>query len=421
MNHLKEVYIDIRDEIFDALDAASLVDVEPLELESQLKDSVNILIEKKQLQISSLKRLDLVKALLDELKGLGPLQALVDNDDISDIMINGPSDIFIEINGKVEKSPIQFVNEKQLNTIAKRIASNVGRRIDESKPLCDARLEDGSRVNIVIPPLAIDGTSISIRKFKEQKIKLENLVQFGALSVEMAKLLSIASHCKCNILISGGTGSGKTTLLNALSGFIGSGERIVTIEDAAELQLQQPHIVRLETRQASVEGTGEITARDLVINALRMRPDRIIVGECRGGEAFEMLQAMNTGHDGSMSTLHANTPRDAIARVESMVMMATASLPLEAIRRTIVSAVDLIVQVRRLHDGSRKILFISEIVGLEGDSVVMEDIFRFENNGVGDEGKISGDFRTPGLSKRSVIYERAKFFGLDGALQELFS
>ncbi|HHC7102725.1 TPA: CpaF family protein [Vibrio parahaemolyticus] len=421
MNHLKEVYIDIRDEIFDALDAASLVDVEPLELESQLKDSVNILIEKKQLQISSLKRLDLVKALLDELKGLGPLQALVDNDDISDIMINGPSDIFIEINGKVEKSPIQFVNEKQLNTIAKRIASNVGRRIDESKPLCDARLEDGSRVNIVIPPLAIDGTSISIRKFKEQKIKLENLVQFGALSVEMAKLLSIASHCKCNILISGGTGSGKTTLLNALSGFIGSGERIVTIEDAAELQLQQPHIVRLETRQASVEGTGEITARDLVINSLRMRPDRIIVGECRGGEAFEMLQAMNTGHDGSMSTLHANTPRDAIARVESMVMMATASLPLEAIRRTIVSAVDLIVQVRRLHDGSRKILFISEIVGLEGDSVVMEDIFRFENNGVGDEGKISGEFRTPGLSKRSVIYERAKFFGLDGALQELFS
>lgn len=421
MNHLKEVYIDIRDEIFDALDAASLVEIDSTELEGQLKESVNILIEHKQLQISNLKRLDLVKALLDELKGLGPLQALVDNDDISDIMINGPSDIFIEINGKVEKSPIQFVNEKQLNTIAKRIASNVGRRIDESKPLCDARLEDGSRVNIVIPPLAIDGTSISIRKFKEQKIKLEHLVQFGALSVEMAKFLSIASHCKCNILISGGTGSGKTTLLNALSGFIGDGERVVTIEDAAELQLQKPHIVRLETRQASVEGTGEITARDLVINALRMRPDRIIVGECRGGEAFEMLQAMNTGHDGSMSTLHANTPRDAIARVESMVMMGTVTLPLEAIRRTIVSAVDLIVQVRRLHDGSRKILFISEIVGLEGDSVVMEDIFRFENTGGMVDGKIIGDYRTPGLSKRSVIYERAKFFGLDKALQELFT
>ncbi|CAK3913639.1 pilus assembly protein CpaF [Vibrio crassostreae] len=421
MNQLKEIYIQLRDEIFDALDAATLVEISNQELEEQLKDSVNILIDKKQLQVSSLKRVDLVKALFDELKGLGPLQALVDNDDISDIMINGPSDIFIEINGKVEQSPIQFVNEKQLNTIAKRIASNVGRRIDESKPLCDARLMDGSRVNIVIPPLAIDGTSISIRKFKEQKIRLENLAEFGAMSVEMAKLLSIASHCKCNILISGGTGSGKTTLLNALSGFIGETERIVTIEDAAELQLQKPHIVRLETRQASVEGTGEITARDLVINALRMRPDRIIVGECRGGEAFEMLQAMNTGHDGSMSTLHANTPRDAIARTESMVMMATASLPISAIRRTIVSAVDLIVQVKRLHDGSRKVMYISEIIGMEGDSVVMEDIFRYEASSDFKDGKMVGEFRTAGLSTRSVIYERAKFFGLEQAVKEVFS
>ncbi|MCG9650775.1 CpaF family protein [Vibrio brasiliensis] len=421
MNQIKEIYIQLRDEIFDALDAATLVEISNQELEEQLKESVNILIDKKKLQVSSLKRVELVKALLDELKGLGPLQKLVDNDDISDIMINGPSDIFIEIGGKVEKSPIQFVNEKQLNTIAKRIASNVGRRIDESKPLCDARLLDGSRVNIVIPPLAIDGTSISIRKFKEQKIKLENLVEFGAMSVEMAKLLSIASHCKCNILISGGTGSGKTTLLNALSGFIGETERIVTIEDAAELQLQKPHIVRLETRQASVEGTGEVSARELVINALRMRPDRIIVGECRGGEAFEMLQAMNTGHDGSMSTLHANTPRDAIARTESMVMMATASLPIAAIRRTIVSAVDLIVQVKRLHDGSRKVMYISEIIGMEGDSVVMEDIFRYEASPEMKEGKIDGQFRTPGLSTRSVIYERARFFGLEQTVREIFA
>lgn len=421
MNQFKRIYIEIRDEIFDALDASSLVEISNNDLENQLKESVNLLIDRKQLQVSNVQRLELVKALLAELKGLGPLQSLLENDNISDIMINGPSDIFIEIGGKVEKSPIQFVNEKQLVTIAKRIASNVGRRIDESKPLCDARLEDGSRVNIVIPPLAIDGTSISIRKFKKQKIKLENLVEFGALSVEMAKVISIASHCKCNILISGGTGSGKTTLLNSLSGFIGHGERVVTIEDAAELQLQQPHIVRLETRQASIEGTGEITARDLVINALRMRPDRIIVGECRGGEAFEMLQAMNTGHDGSMSTLHANTPRDAIARVESMVMMATSSLPLEAIRRTIVSAVDLIVQVRRLHDGSRKVMFVSEVVGLEGDSVVLEDIFRFHNEGSGEDGKVKGTFRTPGLSTRSVIYERAKFFGLDGTLKEIFA
>ncbi|WP_064604978.1 CpaF family protein [Photobacterium sp. J15] len=421
MNQFKRIYIEIRDEIFDALDASSLVEISNNDLENQLKESVNLLIDRKQLQVSNVQRLELVKALLAELKGLGPLQSLLENDNISDIMINGPSDIFIEIGGKVEKSPIQFINEKQLVTIAKRIASNVGRRIDESKPLCDARLEDGSRVNIVIPPLAIDGTSISIRKFKKQKIKLENLVEFGALSVEMAKVISIASHCKCNILISGGTGSGKTTLLNSLSGFIGHGERVVTIEDAAELQLQQPHIVRLETRQASIEGTGEITARDLVINALRMRPDRIIVGECRGGEAFEMLQAMNTGHDGSMSTLHANTPRDAIARVESMVMMATSSLPLEAIRRTIVSAVDLIVQVRRLHDGSRKVMFVSEVVGLEGDSVVLEDIFRFHNEGSGEDGKVKGTFRTPGLSTRSVIYERAKFFGLDGTLKEIFA
>lgn len=421
MSLFNKIYIDLRDEIFDAMDASTLVEVSNDELEGQLKESVNLLIDKRQLQVSNMQRLDLVQALMAELKGLGPLQALIDNDDISDIMINGPADIFIEIGGKVEKSPIQFVNEKQLSTIAKRIASNVGRRIDESKPLCDARLIDGSRVNIVIPPLAIDGTSISIRKFKQHKIKLENLVEFGALSVEMAKLLSIASHCKCNILISGGTGSGKTTLLNALSGYIGETERIVTIEDAAELQLQQPHIVRLETRQASIEGTGEVTARDLVINALRMRPDRIIVGECRGGEAFEMLQAMNTGHDGSMSTLHANTPRDAIARTESMVMMATSTLPLEAIRRTIVSAVDLIVQVRRLHDGSRKVMFISEIVGLEGNNVVMEDIFRFENSGEIKDGQVTGDFRSPGLSTRSVIYERAKFFGLDKALQEVFA
>lgn len=421
MEQLKHVYVELRSEIFDALDAATLAETSNSELSNQLKETVNLLIEKRKMTVSSAQRSEIVKALLDELKGLGPLQSLLENDHISDIMINGPSDIFIEIAGKVQKSEIQFVNEKQLNTIAKRIASVVGRRIDDSKPLCDARLADGSRVNIVIPPLAIDGTSVSIRKFKEQKIRLEHLVEFGAMSVEMAKVLSIASHCKCNILISGGTGSGKTTLLNALSGFIGDSERIVTIEDAAELQLQQPHIVRLETREASVEGTGEVTARDLVINALRMRPDRIIVGECRGGEAFEMLQAMNTGHDGSMSTLHANTPRDAIARIESMVMMATANLPIQAIRRTIVSAVDLIVQVKRLHDGSRKVMYISEIVGLEGESVVMEDIFRFENSGHFEEGKIQGEYHTPGLSKRSVIYERARFFGLEGALKELFS
>ncbi|MCF7361908.1 pilus assembly protein CpaF [Vibrio diazotrophicus] len=423
MNQLKDIYIDLREEIFDALDAATLTEIGHEELHKQLTSSVNVLIDRSRLGVSSAHRSELVNALLAELKGLGPLQVLLENDNISDIMVNGPNNVFIEMNGKIQKSAVQFVNEKQLNSIAKRIAGSVGRRIDESRPLCDARLSDGSRVNIVIPPLALDGTSISIRKFKEQKIRLEHLVQFGALSVRMAKLLSIASHCKCNILISGGTGSGKTTLLNALSAFIGESERVVTIEDAAELQLQQPHVVRLETRQSSVEGTGEVTARDLVINSLRMRPDRIIVGECRGGEAFEMLQAMNTGHDGSMSTLHANTPRDAIARVESMVMMATSTLPVDAIRRTIVSAVDLIVQVKRLHDGSRRIMCVTEVVGLEENNVVLEDIFRYEASGEcgEDSWHPDGEYRCLGLSTRSVIYERAKYFSMDSTVRELFS
>ncbi|MFV0447806.1 MAG: CpaF family protein [Vibrio sp.] len=420
MNRFDSVYISLRNDIFDALDASSLVEVSSDELATQLSQSVDVLIKKKDLQVSTSGRRDIVNAMVDELKGLGPLQALLDNQAISDIMINGHENVFIEINGKLSKSTIRFIDEQQLVTIAKRIAATVGRRVDDSNPLCDARLLDGSRVNIVVPPLALDGTSISIRKFKEQKIQLDNLVSFGALSMSMAKFLSIASYCKCNILISGGTGSGKTTLLNALSGFIQDSERVVTIEDAAELQLQKPHVVRLETRPASAEGTGMVTARDLVINSLRMRPDRVIVGECRGGEAFEMLQAMNTGHDGSMSTLHANTPRDAISRVESMVMMATSSLPIDAIRRTIVSAVDLIVQVKRMPDGTRKIVHIAELSGLEGDQVVMDDIFRYETNVDSNEDEIQGDFLSAGLSKRSIVYQRAKFFGLEDRVKEIF-
>lgn len=420
MNRFDGVYISLRNDIFDALDASSLVDINAEELALQLSQSVDVLIQKKDLQVSASGRKDIVNAMVDELKGLGPLQALLDNQAISDIMINGHENVFVEINGKLSKSPIRFIDEQQLVTIAKRIAATVGRRVDDTNPLCDARLLDGSRVNIVVPPLALDGTSISIRKFKEQKIQLDNLVSFGALSMCMAKFLSIASYCKCNILISGGTGSGKTTLLNALSGFIQDSERVVTIEDAAELQLQKPHVVRLETRPANIEGTGKVTARDLVINSLRMRPDRVIVGECRGGEAFEMLQAMNTGHDGSMSTLHANTPRDAISRIGSMVMMATASLPIDAIRRTIVSAVDLIVQVKRMPDGTRKVIHIAELSGIEGDQVVMDDIFRYETNADSNEDEVQGDFLSAGLSRRSIVYQRAKFFGLEGRLQEIF-
>ncbi|WCE32559.1 CpaF family protein [Vibrio sp. SCSIO 43137] len=421
MKRLEAVYVSLRDDIFDALDASSLVEVRAEDLAAQLRESVDLLIQKKDLQVTSSGREEIVSSLVAELKGLGPLQTLLDNDAISDIMINGHQNVFVEIDGKVSKSSIRFVDEEQLVAIAKRIAANVGRRVDESTPLCDARMHNGSRVNIVIPPLSLDGTSVSIRKFREQKIQLDNLIEFGAMSLEMAKFLSIACYCKCNILISGGTGSGKTTLLNAISGFIHDSERVVTIEDAAELQLQKPNVVRLETRPPSIEGTGLVTARDLVINSLRMRPDRVIVGECRGGEAFEMLQAMNTGHDGSMSTLHANTPLDAISRVESMVMMATSNLPVEAIRRIIVSAVDLIVQVKRLHDGTRKIIHITEVSGLEGQQVVMDDIYRYQSSTDSDEDIARGEFISSGLSQRSVVYQKAKYLGLEEKVKEILA
>lgn len=421
MNDIKDIYVAIRAQVFDALDAAAIDSLSKEELTAQLTEGVNALMEQSQYVLPHVVKIDMVTSFVDELTGLGPLQRLMEDDDIADIMINGPDNVFIEKKGKVFKSDVRFLDEAQLLSIAKRIASRVGRRVDESEPLCDARLADGSRVNIVIPPVAIDGTSMSIRKFKKQTITLHDLVGFGALSMEMAQVLTIAARCRLNILISGGTGSGKTTMLNALSAFIADDERIVTIEDAAELQILQPHVVRLETKNAGLEGNGAITARELVINALRMRPDRIIVGECRGGEAFEMLQAMNTGHDGSMSTLHANTPRDAVARVESMVMMGVATLPLEAIRRTIVSSVDLIVQIRRLHDGSRKVMSIAEVIGLEGSSVVLEEIFTFEAGHSEDANKVVGEFVTPGLMKRSVLYEKARFFGVVDVLDRIFS
>lgn len=418
----KEIYVGIRNQIFDALEADAVANLSREQLSQQLNSAVELLIERERLPVPTVVRSDFVKSLVDELIGLGPLQSLMDDDTITDIMINGHENVFIERNGLVEKASVNFIDEHQLLEIAKRIASRVGRRVDESQPTCDARLADGSRVNIVIPPIAIDGTSISIRKFKKHSIDFAKLCEFGAMSPEMAQLLMIASRCRLNILISGGTGSGKTTMLNALSQFIAENERIVTIEDAAELKLLQPHVVRLETRTAGIENTGAISQRDLVINSLRMRPDRIVVGECRGGEAFEMLQAMNTGHDGSMSTLHANTPRDALARVEAMVMMATSNLPLEAIRRTIVSAVDLVIQISRLHDGSRKVMSITEVVGLEGSNVVLEEIFRFQPMAyqAGGDGKVKGNFVTAGLMQRSVLVEKARFFGLEEQLNAAF-
>ena len=417
----KALYIQLRTQIFNALEPEALNKLTKQELTQQLLNAVELLIDREQLPVSLIMKNEFVESLVNELVGLGPLQNLMDDETITDIMINGHENVFIERNGLVEKVKVNFIDEQQLTDIAKRIASRVGRRVDESSPTCDARLEDGSRVNIVIPPISIDGTSISIRKFKKQSIVFSDLVEFGAMSKEMAQLLMVASRCRLNILISGGTGSGKTTMLNALSQFIAEGERIVTIEDAAELRLQQPHVVRLETRTSGIEGTGVISQRDLVINSLRMRPDRIIVGECRGGEAFEMLQAMNTGHDGSMSTLHANSPRDALARVEAMVMMATNNLPLEAVRRTIVSAVDLVIQISRLHDGTRKVMSIAEVVGLEGSNVVLEEIFAFKpNKDQSDEGKVKGNYFTSGLMQRSVLMEKARFFGMEDKIQSAF-
>ncbi|CZF80691.1 CpaF family protein [Grimontia marina] len=421
MQGTRDLYRSLRERIFDAIDAEAIASLKREELQQQLIEAINLLADQDNVPINNALRSDFVRMMYDELRGLGPIQPLIEDDTISDIMINGPSNVFIERNGLVEKSPITFIDSQQLINVAKRIAGRVGRRVDESVPMCDARLEDGSRVNIVLPPIAIDGASVSIRKFKKQSIMFADLVEFGAMTPELAKLMVIASRCRANIVISGGTGSGKTTMMNALSHYISEKERVVTIEDAAELRLQQPHVVRLETRTAGIEGTGEVNQRQLVINALRMRPDRIIIGECRGSEAFEMLQAMNTGHDGSMTTLHANNPRDAISRIESMVMMATSSLPLEAIRRTIVSAIDVIIQISRLHDGSRKVLSISEVVGMEGNNVVMEEIFRFEHRGISENGKVLGDFITSGLLQRSVLYEKARYFGLDKELSSIFS
>ncbi|TDM53549.1 CpaF family protein [Aliivibrio fischeri] len=421
MNNNKALYIQLRTQIFNALEPEALNKLTKQELTQQLSNAVDLLIDREQLPVSLIMKNQYVESLVNELIGLGPLQNLMDDETITDIMINGHENVFIERDGLVEKVSVNFIDEQQLIDIAKRIASRVGRRVDESTPTCDARLEDGSRVNIVIPPIAIDGTAISIRKFKKQSIGFSDLVEFGAMSKEMAQILMVASRCRLNILISGGTGSGKTTMLNALSQFISEGERIVTIEDAAELKLQQPHVVRLETRTSGIEGTGVVSQRDLVINSLRMRPDRIIVGECRGGEAFEMLQAMNTGHDGSMSTLHANSPRDALSRVEAMVMMATNNLPLEAVRRTIVSAVDIVIQISRLHDGTRKVMSISEVVGLEGNNVVLEEIFAFKpNKEQNEDGKVKGNYFTSGLMQRSVLMEKARFFGMEDKIQSAF-
>lgn len=412
-----------RNEILRNLDIARLDQIENERemLVTELVQNVNRIAQRNEIYLSTSDANFMAEIMADEIGGYGAIRELMEDESVSDILVNGPDNIWVERGGILQKTDKSFINNDQLTDIAKRMVARVGRRIDESSPLCDSRLPDGSRLNVVIAPIALDGTSISIRKFSKSKKSLGELVDFGSMSVQMANFLIIAARCRINIIVSGGTGSGKTTLLNALSGYISPHERVLTLEDTAELRLEQPHVVRLETRQAGVEHTGEITMQDLVINALRMRPERIIVGECRGPEAFQMLQAMNTGHAGSMSTLHANSPRDALARLESMIMMASAKLPLEAIRRNIASAVNLIVQVSRLNDGSRKIMNITEIMGMESGQVVCQDIFSYKASKIRDEhGKIKGEFHSHGLLKTSAVYQNAQMYNLSDELQRIF-
>jgi pilus assembly protein CpaF len=406
----------IQGRLLDRIEASTAAAMARDELVREMTPIVGELLVEEKLQLNMQERAALIEELLDDMLGLGPLEPLLADEGITDIMVNGPKQIYIEKKGKLQLADVAFRDDSHVMQVASRIVSAVGRRVDESVPLVDARLADGSRVNIIIPPLAIDGPSISIRKFAKKKITLDVMAKQGNVSPEMAAVLRIAARSRLNILISGGTGSGKTTLLNALSQMIDPGERVVTIEDAAELQLQQPHVVRLETRPANLEGKGEITMRDLVKNALRMRPDRIILGEIRSAEAIDMLQAMNTGHDGSLSTIHANRPREAVMRLENMVSMSGFKLPTVAVRALIASAVDLIVQVSRMRDGVRRITHVSEVVGMEGDVITMQDLFTFEFAGEAADGKLQGNFRSHGI--RPHFAQKAAYFGLERALLE---
>jgi pilus assembly protein CpaF len=398
------------------MDVAAAAEMPRPAFEAQLTGWVKELLAETKIQLNFAEQRELVESLIADMLGLGPLEPLMADEAITDIMVNGPKQVFIERRGKLELADVRFRDDQHVMNVATKIVSRIGRRIDESKPLVDARLEDGSRVNIIIPPLALDGPAISIRKFAKKTITLDIMAQTGSISAPMATVLKIAARCRLNILISGGTGSGKTTLLNAMSRMIDPAERTVTIEDAAELQLQQPHVVRLETRPPNLEGSGEITMRDLLKNALRMRPDRIIIGECRGEEALDMLQAMNTGHDGSMSTVHANNPREALTRLENMVGMTGINLPSKAVRTQIAAAIHLIAQVNRMRDGARRVTQLVEVVGMEGEIITTQELFSYHFQGETGEGKLRGIFQPSGI--RPAFLPRAEYFGLDRALLE---
>ena len=385
-------------------------------MREEITDIVTEIISLRNLVLSAVEQQRLITEICDDVLGLGPLEPLLARDDIADIMVNGAYTCYIEADGKMELTDVKFRDNTQLMNICQRIVSAVGRRIDESSPICDARLLDGSRVNVIGPPLAIDSAALTIRKFKKDKLKLKDLVNFGAIIEAGGKLLGVIAACRLNILISGGTGSRKTTLLNALTGFIDVNERTITCEDSAELQLQQPHVVRLETRPPNLEGVGEISMRDLIKNCLRMRPERIIVGEVRGPEAFDLLQAMNTGHDGSMGTIHANNPRESISRIENMIAMGGYNLPAKTVREQIAGAVHVIVQSQRLRDGSRRITHITEVMGMEGEVVILQDLVLYEIVGEDENGKLIGKHKATGM--RPAFWDRARYFGLERELQE---
>ncbi|BAU91246.1 type II secretion system protein E [Methylorubrum populi] len=401
--------------LIEAIDLAQLARLEGEAAREEIRDIVSEIIGLKNIVLSIAEQEELLDDICNDVLGYGPLEPLLARDDIADVMVNGADRTFIEVAGKIQLTSVRFRDNQQLMNICQRIVSQVGRRVDESSPICDARLPDGSRVNVIAPPLAIDGPALTIRKFKKDKLTLDQLVRFGAISPEGAKILQIIGKVRCNVVISGGTGSGKTTLLNCLTAFIEHDERVITCEDAAELQLQQPHVVRLETRPPNLEGQGQVTMRDLVKNCLRMRPERIIVGEVRGPEAFDLLQAMNTGHDGSMGTLHANSPRECLARIESMITMGGFSLPSRTLREMITGSVDVIIQAMRMRDGSRRITHITEVMGMEGDVIITQDLFVYDVLGEDANGRLIGRHRSTGIG-RPRFWERARYYGEERAL-----
>jgi pilus assembly protein CpaF len=414
-----ETYYQVKGTIFGALiEAIDLTQLSKLDVESareEIRDIVNEIIAIKAIVMSIAEQEELLDDICNDVLGYGPLEPLLARDDIADIMVNGAETIYIEVMGRIQRTGIRFRDNQQLLNICQRIVSQVGRRVDEASPICDARLPDGSRVNAIVPPLSIDGPTLTIRKFKRDKLTLEQLVKYGSITPEGASILKIIGRCRINTLISGGTGSGKTTLLNCLTRYIDDDERIITCEDAAELQLQQPHVVRLETRPPNLEGEGEITMRDLVRNCLRMRPERIIVGEVRGPEAFDLLQAMNTGHDGSMGTLHANNPREALSRIESMITMGGYALPSRTIREMICASIDVVVQAARLRDGSRRITHITEVLGMEGDTIITQDLFVYDLMGEDANGNIIGQHRSTGIG-RPQFWDRARYYNEEKTL-----